>query len=364
MTSKKVYFVCGNDDFLVNRKAQAIIQDCQRELSPEALIEIVEGSVNNVSEVEAAVRKFKEATQMLSLFGEKKLVWLRKVSFMGEGATSRAEGTREALNDLQALLEQASSNDIWILITASPIDRRLQHFKSFEKVTNTTFIEESKSSATADLLICEECKEWGVSITNDASKALIAKVNGNSRMLVQEIQKLATYLGVPGSVINEQLVIEHVQQYGEGDFFEIAEAFFSFNLKWTLEAIDRYFYTNSDARAVITSLQNRNRLLIQLKTLIDAKAIKVTPSGIDKKSFELAASEFSQGSGVKDAKSSYSVFTQNLWYLGRLAQSAQKTTLKKLIDFQQAFIKAFERILEQPNKQSVVIQELALECLV
>lgn len=360
MTTKPAYFIAGNDDFLVNRKAQAVIENCQKTLGLAVMIEIIDGSVNNVSEVEAAVRKFKEATQMLSLFGEKKLVWLKKINFMGESVTSRAAGTKEALNDLQSILEQSISENMWILLTASPIDRRLQHFKSFEKILNTTVIEEGKGTSVIESLIQEECNKWNVTITSGATKALIAKVNGDSRMVIQEIQKLATYLRGVSSVIDESLVIEQVQQYGEGDFFEIAEAFFAFNLKWTLEAIDRYFFTNTDARAVITSLQNRNRLLIQLRALIDAKVIKVTSAGIDKKSFEAAASEFSQSPSVK---SSYSIFTQNLWYLGRLAQSAQKVTLRKLINYQQAFIRAFEGIIEEPNEQSAVIQRLALECL-
>ena len=50
-----------------------------------------------------------------------------------------------------------------------------------------------------------------------------------------------------GEFIDEQLVMELVPNFGEADFFEAADAFFSLNLEWTLEPLRRHFFTNNDA---------------------------------------------------------------------------------------------------------------------
>ena len=60
----------------------------------------------------------------------------------------------------------------------------------------------------------------------------------------------------------------------EGDFFEAAEAFFSGDLKWTLAALHRHFFSGGDARPVIAALQNRNRILLQVRALVDAGAVQ------------------------------------------------------------------------------------------
>ena len=104
----------------------------------------------------------------------------------------------------------------------------------------------------------------------------------------------------------------------EGDFFETAEAFFSGDLAWTLAALHRHFFAGGDARPVISAIQNRNRLLLQVRALLDAGEIRVGPRGID--GLQRAAGGYKDRFAEAAAeKSSYNVFTQNPWYLGKLA---------------------------------------------
>ena len=56
-----------------------------------------------------------------------------------------------------------------------------------------------------------------------------------------EIKKLCVYVGEEGR-IDEQTINALVPNFGEGDFFEATDAFFSGNLEWTLEALKRHFF--------------------------------------------------------------------------------------------------------------------------
>jgi DNA polymerase III subunit delta len=58
------------------------------------------------------------------------------------------------------------------------------------------------------------------------------------------------------------------------------------------------------------------------------------------------------------------LFSQNAWYVGKLAGNGKLPTLRRLIDNQQEFIAAFEEIIRRPsNAQEEVLRELAVRCL-
>ena len=100
-------------------------------------------------------------------------------------------------------------------------------------------------------------------------------------------RKLAAYAADPKSsgsdvaVIEEAHVAELTPNVAEGDFFEAAEAFFSGDLKWTLAALHRHFFAGGDARPVIAALQNRNRILLQVRALLDGGDARLGPRGLD-----------------------------------------------------------------------------------
>ena len=101
----------------------------------------------------------------------------------------------------------------------------------------------------------------------------------------------------------------------------------------------------------------------QLRVLLDAGALRLGGRGIAKSDLEAAARTYGQHFGDDPEKSNLNVFSQNPWYLGRLAETARKVPLKRLVDFQIAFTRAFESIIERPNDQEEVCRELAVSCL-
>ena len=250
-----------------------------------------------------------------------------------------------------------------VLITAHPIYKVRTFFKWVKANADFTLIEAGKDSAAGlAVIIQEECDKVGVTISRDAVQLLIGKVNGNTRLIVEETRKLATFVGSEGGAINDQLVSDLVPNFGDADFFEAADAFYSLKLDWALGALKRHFFTNSESRPLLGSLQKRNRLLIQLRVLMDAGAIRLGGRGIAKSDLEAAARTYGHHFGEAQDKS-LNVFMQNPWYLGRLAQTAAKVPLKKLVDFQIAFTEAFEGIIARPNEQEEVCRELAVKCL-
>lgn len=366
MSSAPFIYVSGPDDFLASRLARDIWDEMKAEVTDDFSVEVISGQAGKVDEVQDAVNRFREATQTLGLFGGRRVVWLKDVSFLADNQTGRAESTQKLCEDLQEVLEAINPADVGVLISASPVDRRKRFAKYLEKAGDFRPAGgmDSKGGGVETLVaaLMQECERCGVTIARDAVEVLISKVNGNSRLLLEEARKLSTYLGGEGQ-ITSKLIEELTPNFGEGDFFETTEAFFARDIDWTLSALRRHFFAGNDARPVIASLQNRNRLLIQLRSLSDGGEIAVSSSGISKPMFEKASAAYSKFYDGLSAKSNFNVFTQNLWYMGKLMGGGRLPSLKALIDHQLDFVRAFEEIVERPNEQEEALRAMAIRCL-
>lgn len=354
-------FICGDDEFLVTRRGKELFEKASADCVDEFSVETLDGMAQTVDEVANAVAQTLQATQTLSLFGGKKTVWLKGVSFLSDKRPGNTEGAKAEVAKLQEAIAHLTPDAVSLIITAFPVDRRRKEFKWFQKNSQFTDIKSDPSNLFP--IIENECKACQIRIEPNATQALIDKVGSSTRLLTEEIRKLATYLkSEQDAFISERLVADLVPNFGEGDFFESTEAFYSLDLNWTLEALNRHFFIHKEARPVIASLQKRNRLLIQLRALLDAGAIHIGPRGIPKASFEQAAATF--GDYFEDAeKSALNIFTQNPFYLGKISKTATVLSLKKLISIQEALLETFEAILARPNEQHAVMNALAVRCL-
>jgi len=360
-------YISGPDDYLVGRLAKKRWEGLEKTVDDDFSSEVISGHAGKVEDVEQAVNRFRQATQTMGLFGGRRIVWLKNVSFLADNQTGRSESVQQLCEDLREILETISPEEVGVLISASPVDRRKRFPKWLEK--NGEYLPAGGLDAKGggmEMLVAalsEECEELDVRISRESTEILISKVNGNTRLLLEEARKLATYLGESGAEITPKLIEELVPNFGEGDFFEATEAFFSRNLPWTLDALKRHFFSGNDARPVLASLQNRNRLLIQLRGLMDGGEISLGARGIAKAGFEAAASTYARFFEGLSEKSNFNVFTQNLWYMGKLAGETKLPKLKCLIDHQLEFANAFEGIVQRPNEQEDVLRDMAIRCL-
>jgi DNA polymerase-3 subunit delta len=361
MPAKNFIFICGQDDYLVGRMGQERFDALAAEVPEELSREIISGFAANVDDVAASVNRFRDAVQTLSMFGGKRAVWLKDVNFLADSQTGRAETTVGLVEDLQKILEGLNPADAAVLITAAPVDRRRVFLKWCEKNADFTLTGGGDDGEALVPVAQAEARALGASFAPGAAELLLAKVGANTRLVIEEVRKLATYSG-EGAVIEESHVAELTPNVAEGDFFEAAEAFFSADLHRVLAALRRHFFAGGDARPLIAALQNRNRILLQLRALADSGEVRVGPRGVDGLPRAAASHGDKFGEAVGE-KSSFNLFTQNPWYVGKLASGAKLPTVRRLIDNQQEFIAAFEAIVDRPREQEEVMRELAVRCL-
>ncbi len=363
MAKARFTFYSGDDDYLLQRKGAEWFTKATADIEDDMSKEVIEGMVGTVDEVENAISQFCSAAQTLSLFGGVKVVWFKGINFLADSVTGRSEGTALAIERLQACLESIDPGAVRVLLTASPVDRRRSGYKWFVKAGESEHLSLGKDAPAAMVeLARSHCKAAGIAIEPVAAEVLAAKINYNSRMLIEEVEKLITYIGNSGERITESMVIELVPNYGEGDFFEAAEVFFSFRVEPALEALERYFFTHKDARPLLANLMGRNRLMIQLRALMDAGVLHQR-GGLSQRDLEAAKRHFASAFGETESKSNLNVFTQHPFYLSRLADSARKVSQRMLIAIQIELIGVFQSIIDRPNEQHAVLREFVIRQL-
>src|SRR5882724_6073073 len=175
---KPFMFICGPDDFLVNRLGKQRFEAMASEVTDEFSREILSGFSNNVGEVEATVNRFRESVQTISMFGGKRVVWLKDVNFLADSVTGKAESTLKLVEDLQELAAGLNPDETALLITAAPVDRRRSFPKWCEK--NADFVlaggdGDNAAEALAGVALAE-AKSLGVSFAPGAVELLLAKV--------------------------------------------------------------------------------------------------------------------------------------------------------------------------------------------
>lgn len=363
MAAGQIHAIVGDDDFLVRRKAKETWEDLSQEYPDELSREIVDGRADRVEDVARILGEIRSATETLSLFGGGKLVWLNEANFLNQNRVGAAQGSKEELEKAKEFLGKLDEGN-QVVLSACPVHRNHSFLKWLQKNANYQDAGKSdKSDASFRRIVEETSKDFGVTFEAGALELLEAKIGGNPRLAAEETKKLATYLGEEDKVISENLVAELVPEFGEADFFEAAEAFSAGDLAWTLDAIDRHFFHAKDARPLLSSLQGRNRLAIQLRVLMDAREIEPR-TRLNKDTMErLSRKHASHFENVAE-KNPLNLFSQNPWYLGRLIPTAAKFPTRRLIDFQSEFIRTFEQLLgagreEQPS----ILKELAIRCL-
>ncbi|MDR1233120.1 MAG: hypothetical protein LBJ75_02580 [Puniceicoccales bacterium] len=343
--NKSVTFVYGSDDFLVDRRARVIFNSlCGGQ-----------GEIFTFDEANDLSRDIGNAISFLdtlSLFPENQTVWLRTAYFLGESSLSTDQ------KDLVLLLFESIkfACDKRVVISTAKVDRRTKIFKD---LTQLAAVENIDSDSDAGANTIEQfANDNGMAIDPDAVQLLQSKCGNNARLWEQEINKLSAHAFGRKNTICRDDVLSLTDDYDTGNFFEPMEKFFENDLEETFRSIDRYFFHNTDARALLSALQSRNRTLIQLRTLMDLGHLKVIGHNFSKNDF-IHASKFFHMENL--SKTTFNVFSQNTWYLSKLVPLVLQYKLSKLLGFQALFSSAFEEITQHYQEQKSIIKGLAVK---
>lgn len=351
----------ANDDFLINRAARDRYEQLSAGVADDFGREILDGTAHTLDDLEAVVDRFTSAVQTLPMFGDRKVVWLRDISFYSDHKHLTTDNAKAVVERFHQVLGGLDPAQVAVVLSACPVDRRRREYKWLQENGELRWLGTDARDSAANLaeLLQAEATAGEVRFGAGVEELLLARVGGDPRMAVAETAKLATYAG-RGGTIDDTMVLELVPPFGNIEFFEAVEAFYTLDLDRALEGQRKHFFAGQDARPLLSALQNRNRILYQLRALMDSGEITAS---VNKAAFERAAAKHGPLFANPGAKSAFNLFGQNSFYLSRLAPIASKLTLKRLIDFQLDFIRAFSELIDRPTEPQAVLREMTVRCL-
>ena len=268
------------------------------------------------------MNRFREAVQTISLFGGQRVVWLKDVNFLADTVTGRAESTLQQVEELQALLAGVNPDEVAVVITAAPVDRRRSFVKWCETTADFTLVGDEGREGGAALervVLAEAAAQGATHRARTRSGCCWPRSAPTPGCSSRRCASWPTYAG-EGGTIEEAHVEELTPNFAEGDFFEAAEAFLQ--RRPEMDA----------GRAAPALLRRRRRPAGHHARCRTATACSCRSAccwtrarcGSGRAGWTRRASSARRRptggiSAGRPEKSSFNVFTQNLWYLGKLA---------------------------------------------
>lgn len=335
-----IHLIFGNDDFFVDLKTKKIL-----EAYKDYSVEIIDGTMANIADLRRVIENAIESLRTMDFFSAQKCVWLRATNLLGPNSPALTEGAQATLDRWLGVIEKLPM-DVHFVISASPVDKRTRLFKTLQTLAICEEMEEKRNEDYLHFLIKKFCEEQNVAIEPEAEELLSQKLNHQPRTIANELEKLACLKNFSGTITYDN-VLKNTPTLINDEFFEPVEAFYEKNKERYIRSLRNHFILNKEMRSILTMMQNRNRLLIQLKVL-DLQSIS-------KNMLDVAYRNYEEFFGPVEEKNTFCIFSQNPWYLSRLKISF---SLKQLITLQEEYTKIFDLILQTPNQACAYMENL------
>ncbi|MDR0351691.1 MAG: hypothetical protein LBH49_03560 [Puniceicoccales bacterium] len=346
------HFICGNDDFLVDRAAVEIY----KKIAPdESSIEIFNCSCSTINETMARLDDLCISLRTWPMFCTRKFIWLRNANFLCDNILSKSEIVREKISTVLEEIQRCAHCDL--ILSASPVDRRSKFVKAFAEICNYKYLDISKLNNTLSSA-SKYFKDQEISLTKDFLEKIVSKIGSDSRTLFSEIDKLITYI-YPRKTVSAKDIDDIIMETQASDFFETVDLFFQKNSPAALDALHKYFIKTSEARPLLAALQSRNRLMLQISALRKTHSLR---TNFTQDTLNRLEKEYKSDQNDHKSKTNYSIFKQNLWYVNRVALSANMFTIKQLMSFQFLFSATFFSLIKHYDSQKEVMVALYKKC--
>ena len=139
---ERAYFIFGADEFFVELRAKKCIEEQTQGFS----LETIDGTVNTIADLKQIVDRVVEALQTADFFTPNKCVWLRATNLFSAGSPANTDGGQGSIEKFLSVLQRLPQ-EVRLVISASPVDKRMRLFKTVQSLATCEEMEEKQSEA-------------------------------------------------------------------------------------------------------------------------------------------------------------------------------------------------------------------------
>lgn len=281
--SATLALVCGSDEYRVAAQARKIVTAWCPPEQQDLGLETVDGAVDTIDEAVGAIQRVLDAVATVGLFGGAKVVWLREASFFSEAEPGKYEQVKEGVARLTEEIKRGLMPGQRLLISAAKVHRGYAFYKActaagavleYDLADKPKEMIEQAQATVRELLEREKIKATGAVI-----QVLVDQAGYDTRLLVQEVGKLATYLGD-----RRELTVEDVRLMiapsRESATWDLAELISQRNLAGSLRMFRQLMFQKEKPFLLLMGIEGRIRDMLALRELMDAGYLQViNPTG-------------------------------------------------------------------------------------
>jgi len=194
-----VYLFYGNDEYLVGLNARKRVDEICPEVEQALSLEVVDGNAAKIDDAVASLDQCVAAFRTVGLFGGKKVVWFRDVSFLKNAVIMKNEQVKRLLGELASDIKAGLASDQFLILSAPGIDKRSAFYKAINEVGEVAehgISERDYEARPAALKRAVSLfKEEGFSIDPAAADAFVEKTGFETRQIMNEVEKMVLYKG-------------------------------------------------------------------------------------------------------------------------------------------------------------------------
>lgn len=357
--STHVCLIIGEDEFSATAAARERIDRFVPPADQTLGLEIIDGQADVIDQALACLHRCLEAIRTIGFLGGRKAVWLRGVDFLSDPIVGRNKGVQETLQTLADTMAGGMPEGHLLIITALKVDARTSFYKACvahgEVITFDLAEKPWQRDRGAMTFAMHAFKNAGLQIGDELIESFILKVGTDTRQIMQETAKLATYLGDRRAV--QAADIETITSTSRDLFaWDLEDAVGNRNLRQSLTVLRQLLFQRMEPIRLIAGLEGRFRHLLILREALDNRWITVQPMGHANFKLTMADLPEALAEQFKQALASEKGTPLHPFVAGKLAGQATLFTRPE-IDQRRDWILAARRQLVSSAIQGALILE-------
>ena len=358
--ASRIYLIYGEDEYRVAARTKALIGELVPEADRALGLEVVDGAADTVDEARKALASCFEALQTMGFFGSEKVVWLRSVSFLTKNVVGQSSTVKDLVEKLAEMIKSGLPEGSTLVISAGKVNKSYRFYKACKAAGHVEeFAISSKSweseKDSADFLR-SVCQDTGLSMAGNVGKFFIEKVGADSRHIVNEVEKLAVYMGDKKNVELED--IEAVTCSSKTALgWDLTDAIGRRDLTGSLKILKQLIFQRESSIGLLMQINGRIKDLMIYREAIDSGWLSMQGRNAKWGNVPAAIEEaFTEGFD-KDPRKTHP------FRMGLLATQAAQFSLRELRICQAAIVRTHRQLVSGSVPQSIALELLLVRML-
>lgn len=281
--ANNVFFFYGNDEYSVGLNARKKVDEICPAAEQALSLEIILGDAGKIDDAASVIDQCLAAFRTVGLFGGKKVVWFRDVTFLSNAVIMKNERVKRLLGELTKDLKAGLSPDQFLVISAPDVDKRTAFFKALNEVCELSEYAVPERDYEALPVAIERAatlfKREGYSIDSAALDAFIDKTGFETRQIMNEVEKMVLFKGDDKTItaVDVQTI---TSASGEALIWDLTDAVAEGQLGDAIRLFRQLLFQKQTTVGLIIQIENLFQNLLRFREYMDAGWLRMNGNRI------------------------------------------------------------------------------------